>query len=96
MLINIDDMLIVGKSEAVCEAIQVLQQSFEVKPPTTIEDLGGGGGGGGQVIKRKYGEKAWLGKPTIIKRLEKIFDEDVKTLQTLVLLGKKLWMKKIR
>ena len=35
MLIYIDDMLIVGNTEAVNEAIQVLQQTFEVKAPTT-------------------------------------------------------------
>ena len=38
MLIYIDDMLIVGNTEAVDEAIQVLQQSLEVKAPTTLED----------------------------------------------------------
>ena len=38
MLIYIDDMLIVGNTEAVDEAIQVLQQSFEVKASTTIEN----------------------------------------------------------
>ena len=63
-------MLIVGKREAISEAIQVLQQSFEVMPPTTLEDYLGV-----QVIKSKNGEKVWLGQPTIIKSLEKIFDE---------------------
>ena len=38
MLIYIDDMLIVGMSQAVKDAIQVLQQSFEVRKPTTLED----------------------------------------------------------
>ena len=38
MLIYINDMSIVGNAEAVNEAIQVLQQSFEVKAPTTLED----------------------------------------------------------
>ena len=33
-----------------------------------------------QVIKSKNGEKALLGQPTIIKSLEKMFDEDIKTL----------------
>ena len=37
---------------------------------------------GVQVIKSKNGEKAWLGQPTIIKSLEKMFDEDIKTLQS--------------
>ena len=67
MLLYIDDMLIVRKREAVNEAIQVLQQSFEVKPPTTLEDYLGV-----QVIKSKNGEKAWIGQPTIIKSLKKI------------------------
>ena len=75
MLIYIDDMLIVGTREAVNEAIQMLQQSFEVKAPTTLEDYLGV-----QVIKSKNGDKAWLGQPTLIKSLEKMFDEDVKTL----------------
>ena len=35
---------------------------------------------GVQVIKSKNGEKEWLQQPTIIKSLEKMFDEDVKTL----------------
>ena len=73
--VNLYHMLIVGKREPVNEAIPVLQQSFEVKPPTTLEDYMGV-----QVIKSKNGEKAWLGQPTIIKSLEKMFDEDVKTL----------------
>ena len=38
MLIYINDMLIVGKTEAIKDAIQVLQQSFEVKKQTMIED----------------------------------------------------------
>ena len=75
MLIYVNDMLIVGKSKAVDEAIQVLQQSFEVKPPTVLDDYLGV-----RVIKSKNSEKAWLGQPTIIKSLEKMFDEDVKTL----------------
>ena len=62
MLIYIDNMLIVGKTEAVSEAIQVLQQSFEVKPPTTLQDYLGV-----PVIKSKNGEKAWLGELAIIK-----------------------------
>ena len=77
MLIYINDMSIVGKTESVDEGIQVLQQSFEVKPPTTQEDYLGV-----QIIKSKNGERAWLGQASILKSLEKIFDEDVKTLQS--------------
>ena len=71
-------MLIVGNTEAVDEAIQMLQQSLEVKAPTTLEDCLQV-----QVIKSKNGEEAWLGQPTIIKSLEKMFNEDVKTLQSM-------------
>ena len=74
MLIYIDDMLIVGTTEAVNEAIQILQQSFEVKAPRTLEDYLGM-----QVIKSKMVKR--LGQPTIIKILDNMFDEDVKTLQ---------------
>ena len=75
MLIYIDSMLIVGKTKAIKEAIQVLQQSFEVKKPTTLEYYLGV-----QVTKSKNGKLAWLGKPTIIKNLEKMFADDVQTL----------------
>ena len=77
MLIYIDDMLIVGNTEAVNEDIQILQQSFEVMAPTTLEYYLGV-----QVNKSKKGEKVWLGQPTIVKSLEKMFDEDAKTLQS--------------
>ena len=70
MLIYIDDMLIVGTIEAIDQAIQNLQQSFEVKAPTTLKDFLGV-----QIVKSKNGEKAWLGQPTIIKSLEKMFDK---------------------
>ena len=58
MLIPIDDMLIVGNTEAVNIAMQILQQLFEVKAPTTLEDYLGV-----QVIKSKNGQKAWLRQP---------------------------------
>ena len=77
MLIYINDMLIVGKTKAIENAIQVLQQSFEVKKPTTLEDYLGV-----QVITSKNGEWACLGQPTIIKKLEKMFTDDVQTLQS--------------
>ena len=48
MLIYINDMLIVGKTKAIKDVIQVLQQSFEVKKPATLEDYLGV-----QVIKSK-------------------------------------------
>ena len=64
------------QNKAVNEAIKILQQSFEVKAPTTLEDYFDV-----QVIKSKNGEQTWLGQPPIIKSLEKMLDEDVKTLQ---------------
>ena len=77
MLIYIDDMLIVGTREAIDQPIQILQQPFEVKTPTTIEDYFSV-----QVIKSKIGEKAWLGQSTIIESLEKMCDKIVKTLRS--------------
>ena len=66
--------MIVGKTHAVKDAIQVLQQSFKVKKPTMLEDYLGV-----QVIRTKDGKQAWLGQPTIIKNLEKIFTDDIQT-----------------
>ena len=40
-----------------------------------------------QAIKSKNGEKTWLGQATIIKSLEKMFAEDVKTLQSMLTPG---------
>ena len=37
---------------------------------------------GVQVIRSKNGIQAWLGQPTIIKNLEKMFADDVQTLQS--------------
>ena len=56
-------MLNVGKREAVNPSVK---QSFDAKPPTTLEEYLGV-----QVFKCKTGEKA-LGQPTITKGLEKI------------------------
>ena len=66
-LIHIDNILIVGTAEAINEMIQTLQQSFEVKAPTTSEDYLGV-----QVIKSKNGEKTWIGQPTIIMDIAKV------------------------
>ena len=57
MLIYINDMLIVGRTGAIKDAIQVHQQSFEVKKPTMLEHYFGV-----QVIKSKNGIQAWLGQ----------------------------------
>ena len=37
-MIYIDDMLIIGKEEAIDYAIRVLQGHFQVKDPTSLED----------------------------------------------------------
>ena len=37
---------------------------------------------GVQVIKSKIGKWAWLGQPTIIKNVVKVFTDDVQTLQS--------------
>ena len=66
IIIYIDDMLIIGKEEAIDDAIKVLQGHFQVKDPTSLEDYLGV-----QIVQSDDGKKAWLGQPTIIKSLEK-------------------------
>ena len=66
-------MLIIGKEEAIDDAIKVLQDHFQVKDPTSLEDYLGV-----QIVQSDDGKKAWLGQPTIIKSLEKQFGESCK------------------
>ena len=70
IIIYIDDMLIIGKEEAIDAAIKVLQGHFQVKDPTSLEDYLGV-----QIVQSDYGNKAWLGQPTITKSSEKQFGE---------------------
>ena len=72
IIIYIDDMLIIGKEEAIDDAIKVLQGHFQVKDPTRLEDYLGV-----QIVQSDDGKKAWLGQPTIIKSLEKQFGDRV-------------------
>ena len=72
IIIYIDDMLIIGKEEAIDAAIKVLQCHFQVKDPTSLEDYFGV-----QIVQSDDGKKAWLGQLTIIKSLEKQFGEKV-------------------
>ena len=72
IIIYIDDMLIIGREEAIDAAIKVLQGHFQVKNPTCLEDFLGV-----QIVQSDDGKKAWLGQPTIIKSLEKQFGERV-------------------
>ena len=68
IIIYIDDMLIIGKEEAIDAAIKVLQGHFQAKDPTSLEDYLGV-----QIVQSDDGKKAWLGQQTIIKSLEKQF-----------------------
>ena len=72
IIIYIDDMLIIGKEEAIDDAVKVLQGHLQVKDPTSLEDYLGV-----QIVQSDDGKKAWLGQPTIIKSLEKQFGEKV-------------------
>ena len=72
IIIYIDDMLIIGKEEAIDAVIKVLQGHFQVKDPTSLEDYLGV-----QIVQSDDGKKAWLRQPTIIKSLEKQFGEKV-------------------
>ena len=72
IIIYIDDLLIIGKEEAIDALIEVLQGHCQVKDPTSLEVYFGV-----QVVQCDDGKKAWLGQPTIIKSLEKQFGERV-------------------
>ena len=72
IIIYIDDMLIIGKEEAIDDAIKVLQGYFQVKDPTSLDYYLGV-----QIVQSDDGKKAWLQQPTIIKSLEKQFGERV-------------------
>ena len=72
IIIYIDDMLIIGKEEAIDDAIKVLQGHFQVKDPTSLEDYLFV-----QIVQSDDGKKTWLGQPIIIKSLEKQFGEKV-------------------
>ena len=65
-------MLIIGKEEAIDDAIRVLQGHYKGKDPTSLEDYSGV-----QIVQSDDGKKAWLGQSTIIKSLEKQFGEKV-------------------
>ena len=62
IIIYIDDMLIIGKEEAINDAIKVLQGHFQVKDPTSLEDYLGV-----QIVQSDDGKKAWLGQPTTLR-----------------------------
>ena len=72
IIIYIDDMLIIGKEEAIDAAINSLQGHFQVRDPTSLEDYLGV-----QIVQSDDDKKAWLGQLTIIKSLEKQFGERV-------------------
>ena len=72
IIIYIDDMLIIGKEEAIDDAIKVLQGYFQLKDPMSLEDYLGI-----QIVQSDDGMKLWFGQETIIKRLEKQFGERV-------------------
>ena len=53
IIIYIDDMLIIGKEEAIDDAIKVLHGHFQVKDPTSLEDCLGA-----QIVQSDDGKKA--------------------------------------
>ena len=55
IIIYIEDMLIIGKEEAIDVAIKVLQGHFQVKDPTSLEHYLGV-----QIVQSDDGKKAWL------------------------------------
>ena len=72
IIIYVDDMLIIGKEEAIDAVIKVLQWHFQVKDPTSLEEYLGV-----QIVQSDDGKKAWLGQPTIIKSLLKKLEREL-------------------
>ena len=72
IIIYIDDMLIIGKEEAIDDAIKVLQGHFQVKDPTSLDDYLGV-----QIVQCDDGKKAWLGQPTIIMSLRNNLEKEL-------------------
>ena len=60
--IYIDDMLIIGKEEAIDDAIRVLQGHFQVKDPTSLEDYSGV-----QIVQSDDGKKADGGDQELLR-----------------------------
>ena len=56
IIIYIDDMLVIGKEEAIHDAIRVLQGQFQVKDPTSLEEYLGV-----QIVQSDDCKKAWFG-----------------------------------
>ena len=56
IIIYIDDMLIIGKEEAIDDAIRVFQVHFQVKDPMSLKDYLGV-----EIVQIDDGMKAWLG-----------------------------------
>ena len=72
IIVYIDDMLSIGKEEAIDAAIKLLQGHFQVKDPTSLEDYLGV-----PILQIDDDKKASLGQPTIMKSLEQQFGEKV-------------------
>ena len=70
LIMHIDDLLIIGKTETINQVMRRLHEHFQVKKPTTLDDYLGV-----QVVKSKDGAKAWLGQPTILASLKKTLEK---------------------
>ena len=77
LIMYINDLLIIGREAAIDNAVSNLQEHFQVKKPTTLDDYLGV-----QIIRSEDQTKAWLGQPTILASLEKHFGEQVAKLRT--------------
>ena len=73
LIMYIDDLLIIGKSETNESTVDDLKQYFGITKPTTLDDYLGV-----QVIKSEDQKRAWLGQPTIIYALTKKLGKEVR------------------
>ena len=72
IIIYIDDMLSIGKEEAIDDAIKVLQGHFQVKDPTSLEDYLGV-----QIVQSDDGKKAWLGSQQLLRVSRSNLDKEL-------------------
>ena len=71
MVIHVDDCFIIGNKSEIEKMIQELKmKSFELKVKSNVTDYLGC-----ELQFNKERSKIWLGQPTIIKKIEKTFEE---------------------
>ena len=91
IIMYVDDMLIIGKTEQIQEFTNKIQKEFSVKIQHNFADYLGC-----EFHTNKMKTRGWLGQPSIIKRLEKNWRESFKGKIVSDTWGSKIYSKKTR